>query len=75
MRFSLLYPEKLCAYFEGRSTFFAFPQGALDFRMLCSGIQMKIYLEITIFFLAFRMVKVSSIRPSVYIFYKQFCQY
>lgn len=72
MRFSLLYPEKLRAYFEDRSKLFEFPQGALDLSMLCPGIQMKIDLEITIFSLAFQMVRVSSVRPSTDIFYKGF---
>lgn len=31
IRFALLYPEKLRAYFEDRSKLFEFPQGALDF--------------------------------------------
>lgn len=51
MIFSLLYPQKLRAYFEDRSKLFEFPQGALDLSMLCPGIQMKIDFEMTIFFL------------------------
>jgi len=49
MRFSLLYPEKLLACSEDSSKLFEIPQGALDFWMLCPGIQIKIDLEITMF--------------------------
>lgn len=40
--------------------------------MLCPGIQMKIDFEITGFFFAFQMVRVSSISPSIDIFYEGF---
>lgn len=49
MRFSLLYPENLRAYFEDRSKLFEFLQGAVYFLMLCPGIKMKIDLEIFFF--------------------------
>lgn len=42
IRFSLLYPAKLCVYFVDRSKLFEFPQEALDFGMVCPWIQMKL---------------------------------